>query len=225
MTAKRAAFGLVLGASMVLAGCGNETDKGIGRKAVLGALTGGAKAPAAATPEQIAAAVQGTLATVDLPLALVMMQKSGTAGILVHIETNGTYETWGTSDRKTMVMKNGIVTATRGLGNDLMSSDTGQAGALVSARESGSGGRVLRFIDGENHTVELRAACQVRAGAQSRFTSAEIVGVAVTAMEESCTVDGQTIRNSYLVDARGQALQSRQWLGDAIGYAVIQRLR
>ena len=218
-----AALAALLGAG-ALAGCGNSTDQGLVAKAVLSGLK--PKPKVEMTPEQVNAAVAASLSQTDLPLALASLEGRQATVILANIESNGPYRTWGSSDRRTIITRDGIVTATRGLGSDIMSSSVGEVGPLVTARKTGAGRHVKRYLDGENHTQEQVANCQVTRGAAQRVSGGTLSNVAATEMVETCSVaGGESFTNSYVVDGRGRVLKSRQWLGEANGYIVLQVLR
>ncbi|MEZ5715393.1 MAG: YjbF family lipoprotein [Paracoccaceae bacterium] len=221
---KAAALAAVVGLT-AMAGCGNQTDQGVVFKSVLSGVTGKNKPAAPMTPAETNAAIQSAMAGTDLPLALAQIETRKATAVLVNIETNGGYRTWGTSDRRTITTRNGIVTATRGLGNDIMSSSVGGVEGLITARKAGQGSHALRFLDGENHTVELAAECQVTRGGSARVSGGALNDVAAVEMRESCSAGDQHFSNTYLVDARGRVLQSRQWLGPANGQIVLQILR
>lgn len=219
-----AAFAAVAGIA-ALSGCGNRPDQGVVFKSVTQGWTKKNSQSGSLTPEQAGAAVTASLAQTDLPLALAVVEKTKATAILANIETNGGYRTWGTSDRRTVTTANGLVTATRGLGNDVMSSTIGGVVPLITGRKPGTGTHILRFLDGENHTVEVTADCRVTRGGTKRVSGGEIRDVPTTEMSEACTATDQSFTNSYFVDARGRVVQSRQWLGQANGYIVIQLLR
>jgi len=209
----------------MLAGCGNRTDQGIAlRYLAKGGFSKTAQGTAM-TPEQVAVAAKTTLAQTDLPLVLVVIESRGATAILANIETNGMYRTWGTSDRRTITTAGGFVTATRGMGNDLMSSSVSGVQGLVRQRKPGSGRHVMRFLDGENKTVEVAAQCQVVRGGQKHVNGGAIGTVRTTEMIEACSADGWEFTNRFFVDSAGRTVQSRQWLGEANGFVSMQILR
>jgi hypothetical protein len=216
---------LALAALAALAACGNQTDQGVFLKKVSSGELKKSGQAGAASPEQIAAAVQASLDGTDLPVALAVIEGRNATAILTRIEQNGDYDTWGTPDRRTVTTRGGIVTATRGLGNDLMSSNTGTSLAMISRRKSGSTTRVMRHLDGENKTVELVLDCQYAKAGSKQLTAGELKNVAVTQMTENCSSGATSFSNLYMVDGRGRPLQSRQWLSPTSGYIVIQLLR
>lgn len=215
----------VLAALAALVGCGNRTDQSVFLKT---ARSGGLKKAgqgSAPTKEQLASAVQGALAGTDLPVALVVVEGRNATAILTRIEKNGPYHTWGTPDRRTVTTRMGVVTATRGLGNDLMSSSVSESIAMISGRRNGSATRIMRYLDGGNATVELVATCQYSKGGSQRYSAGALKNVATTKMTESCTAGERSFTNTYLVDGRGVPVQSRQWLNPGSGHLLIQRMR
>ena len=214
-----------LAACLALAACGNRSDQNqIFKTLSAGFLKKGDQQGGSATPEQVAIAIQQSLQGTDLPLALAVMDKRNATAILTRIETNGAYGTWGTSDRRTIILRGGLVTGTRGLGNDVMSAEIDAVAALVSARKGGTATRVQRYLDGENHTVALVAECTVARGGAKHVKIGEI-NTRVTEMTERCSAGQTQFENSYLVDPSGYAVQARQWLSPANGHISIQALR
>jgi hypothetical protein len=213
-----------LAAVLAVAACGNQPDQG----QVLDTLKAGVfkknGAAAPETPQQVAADMAAALQNSDLPLATALVEAHKRTAILTRIEVNGAYGTWASSDRRTIIMRDGMVTGTRGLGNDLMSVETGGLSALIAARREGTGVRKQQYLDGQNHTIELVADCTVqRAGAKQ--IRAGTINSRATTMVESCVAGGTQFQNSYDVDGRGYALRSRQWLGPVKGYVNIQVYR
>ena len=210
---------------VAVAACGNRTDQGAFLKSARSGALKKAGQGSTASPAEVAAAVKASLAATDAPLALVALEGRKATSILTRIEQNGAYETWATPDRRSITMRGGIVTATRGLGNDMMSSSLGQSLALISGRKAGTATRAMRFLDGENHTVELVLSCDYARGGGKRLSAGELSNVATTQMTETCAAGTTQFTNSYLVDGRGRIVHSRQWLSPTSGHMLIQPLR
>lgn len=185
-------------------------------------------APVVQDPEQVAQMVSEALASLDGPLALAVFEKTQNNVVLWQIETNGPYRTWTSwgseVERRTVTTKNGVITATRGMRNDLMSSDLDRTLSLVAARQSGTATRVQRYLDGENQTIELRATCTITRGGETLVQMGQINRLAVE-MIERCNADDQNFTNIFRVDNEGRILQSAQWLNAVYGTTVIQALR
>ncbi|QYX57109.1 YjbF family lipoprotein [Roseovarius sp. SCSIO 43702] len=210
--------------SVLVAACSNAPESEVTGTRLLGGLLSPRKEAPHPSQQELAAQTAAALANTSAPLILVNIPKRNAATVMQQIETNGAYATYGTSDRRSVTLRNGLLTATRGLGNDLMSSDVFAVQALISARKAGSAPPVKRYLDGENLTVARVARCSVSIGETSRMQVAEI-NAGVTRVTERCAGDQLDFTNSYLVDGTGQILQSKQWISPLNGYIVIQQLR
>src|SRR6056297_1247359 len=218
--------GLAAGALALLAGCSG--GDGNNYTAVLtvreGALTPKqeAQSPNAA---QVAAAMQQSLQATDEPLAFVVLPKRQAITIMPRIETNGAYVTHGTADRRSLALKHGMLTATRGFGEDLMSSEVDASLDLVRERKAGTVQRVQRYLDGENQTTVLETTCQITPGGTVRYHAGELDRQAVK-VRETCKAQTTRFTNSYQVDAHtARILQAQQWISPLNGSATIQQLR
>jgi len=71
---------------------------------------------------------------------------------------NGAYETWQTADDVTFTIKSGVITATRGLEEDLVSADVDDTVAALLGRfdMNEPAVRIHRYLDGERQ-VKLRS--------------------------------------------------------------------
>ena len=218
--------GLAAGALALLAGCsgGDGNNDTAGLTVLKGALTPKqeAQSPNAA---QVAAAMQQSLQATDEPLAFVVLPKRQAITIMPRIETNGAYVTHGTSDRRSLTLKHGMLTATRGFGEDLMSSEVDASLALVRGRKAGTVQRMQRYLDGENRTIVLETTCQIMPGGTVRYQAGEMDRPAVK-VQEACQAQATRFTNSYQVDAAtGRILQAQQWVSPMNGSAIIQQLR
>lgn len=163
----------------------------------------------------------------DEPLMQIMFPSVKAASVLRVIETNGDHRTWaawGIVDRRTVSLQRGIVTATRALPHDLMSADVDGVLRRVTRREEGTVPYTQRYADGDHGIVEAKSTCIVSRGYDQVAKIGEI-NAPVLQMFSSCvSVDRQFV-DLYLVDDRGQILQSRQWIGPGLGFMVMRRLR
>lgn len=161
------------------------------------------------------------------PLALIRFDKTNSVAVLRQIETNGpyrTWSTWGTQERRSISTRDGVITSTRGLGSDLMSSDVRGLLRMVTGLEDGIASQVLRHLDGENQIVETRADCAFTPGNRDAFTSGGL-SLQVTRVDVFCKTDAGSFQNAYKVGGNGRIVMARQWLGAGIGYATLQMLR
>jgi hypothetical protein len=218
--------GLAAGAILALAGCsGGDASSGAGLQMIKGALSpkqADAKLP---NEQQLAALIQRSLSATDAPVAFVALPKREAITIMPRIERNGAYDTHGTSDRRSLTMKHGMLTATRGFGEDLMSSDVEPSLALVRATKAGTVQRKQRYLDGENQTIVLETTCQVMPGGTVQYQGGDL-DRRVVKVQEVCEAQTTSFTNSYQVDpATGRILMAQQWVSPLNGAILIRQLR
>ena len=208
-----------------LAGCGNDPDISANRatigktvSAILG--RGDAAAAPAATLEQQAAQA---LASGDAAV-LVASKELGGDGVLIQIAENGDYDHFGNARREVMTFRHGVLTNTRGLGNDLMSSDIAESLALIRGRRAGTAERRMRYLDGEDKTFTYTFRCTVSVGGSESYSSGRI-STGVTTVTEECSAASRNFRNTYKVDGSGEVVASRQWMAPLHGTFAFSLLR
>ncbi len=203
-------LGLILLTALAMAGCGNDPAQ-IDYIAVtkeIGAQVRPSSAPPAplATPAQAMAATQG-------PLVLVRPQPDRPGAYLVGVRDNGPYRTYATASRESVVFRDGLVTATRGLGDDLMAADVTEVAALLRSGQSGQARREMQFLNAADETQTLSFTCTIAAAPND------------TSMTEDCTAGDLRFANSYVMDAAGRIVSSRQWLSRRTGSVVMDVIR
>ncbi len=211
---RRVALGLVC--LTVVAGCSNAPDNQVTASTITKSIFKGRKSAPAPSAQQIAADVTKALAATDAPLILLTIPERQAVTVMQKLEQNQGYETYGTGDRRSITLRGGMLSSTRGLGNDIMSSDIDAVHALVSARRTGTAKRVMRYLDGEELTMSEVRTCNVYVTGSDAAT---------THVSEACAGDGADFTNTYQVTASGRITQSHQWHSPAVQYLTIQRLR
>lgn len=203
-----------------LAACGNDTSGNDANPLLIAAKTAGgvvaqargnrateAAAPAR-TPEQMAAEA---MRVNPGPLILVGFESLGRNQVMAMTGQNGALRTYMTPAEEALILRNGMLVGTRGLGNDLSSVDA-QTETLVRNGQSGSGQRIMRYFSGDGLERPLDFTCTTAPGPKA--------GV----LTESCEGHGARFQNSYMPQG-GQLPVSRQWMGPKLGYVTIQTLR
>ncbi|MEO1139466.1 MAG: YjbF family lipoprotein [Pseudomonadota bacterium] len=183
--------------------------------------------PVPPDPALVNATVKSALASTDEPLALLSFDVNKSVALLRQIETNGPYRTWatyGSSERRSITTRGGVVTATRGLGFDLMSSSVGGLLEMVTQLEDGIAQQVLRYLDGENVVTEIEAYCAFTPGETETYSRGALRQQA-TRVDVFCKTETGRFSNYYLVGASGRILEARQWLGPELGFGLMQQLR
>lgn len=129
---------------------------------------------------------------------------------------------WRSEDNATLTMRNDVLIATRGIGDDLLSSDlTIDAG---SPGPAGGGQRRMVFRSGEDRGIDLTMACEVSDEGPRTITIVER-SHRTHLLRERCVGGGGEIVNEYWIDsANGLAWQTRQWTGPRTGYVRFRRL-
>lgn len=211
-----------------LAGCGNTPDKAQGWGALYAAFEenrAGREAKAQADAGVQPQAIQSALRSVKEPLVLAVLEETQRTALLAEFGRNGPYRTFRTSTQQTLTFRDGVLTGTRGLGYDLMSSDAAAATAMIRARRSGEVNRVYRHLSGENHEVPTTMRCTIEAEGAETVTVASGASHAATRMRETCRADALTVRNTYWVTGSGEIVQSIQWISPEVGKVALQTLR
>lgn len=212
------ALKITLAASLLagLAGCGND-NQGVGPLGTLVQTAGQVVAERRASdqpatprksPEE---AVAEALRVNPGPLIQAGFENLDRTQIMAMTGQNGAMRTYMTPAEEAVILRGGMLVATRGLGNDLSVAEPGTE-ALIRAGASGSGTRIMRYLSGDGLERPLQFTCTVGAGPRP--------GVTV----ENCEGHGTSFQNSYMVQG-GQIAVSRQWIGPALGYVTIQTLR
>ncbi|MTH34586.1 YjbF family lipoprotein [Paracoccus limosus] len=217
-TTSRAALAVALIAG--LSACGND-DSGREANPLLIAAKSAAQTATrirgAGKPQQTAAPrTPEQMATEALrvnpgPLILVGFESLGRNQVMAMTGQNGSTRTYMTPSEEALILRNGMVIGTRGLGNDLSVAESGTE-ALIHAGRSGQARRVMRYFSGDGLERPLEFDCSTAPGPKP--------GVVV----ESCSGHGAKFQNNYLPQG-GQIPVSRQWLGPKLGYVTLQVLR
>ncbi len=208
---------LAIAALGVVAACGNTPGRIDYKRELIAAF--GKKSTE--TPNvDVAAALKVT----PKPLSLVVREQDKTTAFILEAERNGPYRTFITPTRQTLTLRQGVVTATRGLGNDLMSSNVEDTLRLLRTRQAGQTRRVMRYLTGDEQTIAFSFDCNMALGDSQNISVGE-VSAQIRIMTEECAGDGLKFTNTYMVDHTGEVLSSRQWINPTMGSAGIQVLR
>nr|WP_111301686.1 YjbF family lipoprotein [Paracoccus saliphilus] len=212
---------ITLAAAMLagLSACGNTSadEGGAGPLAIL-AQTATQAVAARRAPDAPAAPARSPQDTVAEalrvnpgPLIQAGFENLGRTQIMAMTGQNGPMRTFMTPAEEAVILRDGLLVGTRGLGNDLSVAEP-QLEAAIRAGASGSGSRIMRYYSGDGLERPLQFACRTAPGPNA--------GVLV----ESCEGHGISFQNNYMVQG-GRIPVSRQWIGPALGYVTIQTLR
>ena len=137
---------------------------------------------------------------------------------------NGPVKTWNSKDGVSLSFERGVVVGTRGLGDDLMSSDVN--GSLVML--AGQMGdrfyqRFQTYLDGEYQSQFRSFQCQ-RTSSRREVVRIFERNHATTRTEETCYTPDLQFTNIYWRGSDGIMWKSQQWISPSIKYLVTERL-
>lgn len=204
-----------------LAGCGTLNQNQIGTtviSAVAQRITGGQTATQAAAPT----VTRQELEAQGLETLQVTLESGNAIAIVVKVGENRGKLTWVTSEGIGITTENGMLIATRGLGQDLMAADTDEVYRALQNRR-GMAVRVHDYLNNLNRIDRRSFQCEISPAGSAQIV---IFGVqhATVKVDEVCTNPELEFTNSYWIDSSGTIWQSRQWISPDLGHLEIQRL-
>lgn len=148
----------------------------------------------------------------------------GTLATMIPVGQNGPVVTWRSGDQVGLSLENGVLVATRGLGDDLMAADVADTLAMLRGnRVATDYTRIHTYLDGEYQTRFLAFRCRQEVADQQQIEIIEQTHQ-TTRIEESCFSPEQNMANTYWVGADGTVWKSRQWISPGVGYIETELL-
>jgi hypothetical protein len=205
-------------AGALLAACSSNQE-------VMGTQVAAQALLAALNPQEPEPFPEPTRAQLDAdgrPLLRASIPDREANALLFPIAVNGPVETWATVDAKTLSLKDGLLTQTRGLGGDLMSARLPPAGAIRAGR--GEVTRMHSYLGPNDQTVLMEFDCTLSDRGAERVTISGL-GYATRRIAERCSGPGGSFENLYWVQPGGTIRQSVQWIGPDVGNVALFDLR
>ena len=210
-------LGLLLAGLLGLAACGSDPagidDLGLIKQVIVQKLAARGKA---AAPAPISRA---ELDAIGLPLIRVKVLKRSAVAVLGLVGTNNGVQTWTSVDSLTIGLRDGMVLATRGFGDDLISATVPLASEI--AHGSGQVEHRLFTLEGADREIRRIVACsltttgtEVIEVVQLRYSARHVI--------ETCAGEGLRFQNQYWFENSGNLRQSVQWISAEVGYLEIQ---
>jgi hypothetical protein len=140
---------------------------------------------------------------------------------LIEIARKGNRSTYTSATRRSIVLKEGVIVQTQGIGGDLATSqhetyDLRNSGTVFTKTHSYLGG------DNQIQSVAFRCVRQVR---PTDFFGLREKRRLLTPVDEVCSNKDQTHQNIYfLYPNTGTVFRSRQWVSDQIGYLRVEQI-
>lgn len=218
---------LILG---LLAGCGSkgEDTKGGLRDTIIAAIKARREAKANEGKPKAApvALARASIAHIKKPLLRVTAQAIGVKTLFGQVAQNGNYRTYLNQLKMSVTYNNGIITATRGFGRDLLSQ-----GISIPTEDMFTETNAPKFYSRTQQqlakfktVVELDYNCVLEKGAAETITIVEIE-YPVVKYTEICRNKERAFKNSYWVDEdTKQIWKSAQSIGQQAGFFVTEVL-
>lgn len=201
----------------ILLGCSGGTDVPYAQ------MIGNPLREPSPAPEDVSKLTPQWIAALTTPALEVTLERSGRVAVLSPFSdrrdsAGGAVRIWRSADGAQIVLRGGVLIATRGLGNDVDSTLAQTMIAALSARAPVSGHHVLYTVTSENSTKAVDLSCQ------SKLIEDDVIDIAGRQIETrqvrvTCRWGAETKVYDFWVDAGGSTVrQSRQWAGPDLGY-------
>ncbi|MAU44784.1 MAG: hypothetical protein CMP09_08185 [Yangia sp.] len=138
-------------------------------------------------------------------------------------ERNGDTVTWLSVNNEFLLLQDGVLSGTRGLGGDLMNADLSEVHEALAGRRT-QAVRIHRMLDGENHIVAESYVCDYAQRPERVAVGAYLTQVQATQIDETCTGVERVFENRYWLSGSGTIVRARQWAGEPLGYLEYERL-
>lgn len=228
----RFSLGLGLIAAAVLAGCSGGSDANQGDLVSVGSSLVGAVRATAAKPDQTRGRVTVTRKLLDETPGEVLQVVPDSTGLQDFLflvgrrtdDTPGQIEVWKSTDNAQLILRDGVLVGSKGLGGDIRSA---QAQTTLAGFDGvGGGGERLFTVARLDGTADAIAfSCDVD---QLGREVIQIVDQRVSTyhLRETCQHGQTRFTNEYWVETNGGRMRrSRQWGGPVFGYMSIERLK
>lgn len=228
------AFAGILSAALVLAACSGGPQDAPLEVEIMQVVGQQVKQRLKRQPER-PAVTRALLDSLDETYIEVTIEDDGQRAYLqpqlvIQDSTPGQVTVWLTEDAVTLAMRNGVLTATRGLRNDMLSSSAlvRETGGAMGPAGGATGARRYEFAALDNRSQVFTLACTV---SDLGLETIEIIELTYQTrhLQERCESgpggESGVVVNDYWVDSRsGHLWQSRQWAGPTTGYLRIRQL-
>ena len=149
---------------------------------------------------------------------------SGQNGTLTPYPGQGVGQTWLGADGATITLEEGILKASRGMGDDLMGSSISMPAwpKINKRREIYS--RNFAYITGDNKISQRVFSCYIEKTSSDKQIRIWDINFKVDKFEESCSDGSLTFKNTYHVDTQGIVRRSTQYHSKTLGSILIERV-
>lgn len=159
---------------------------------------------------------------VGIPILFVELE-NGQNGTLTKYPGQGIGQTWLGADGATLTLRQGVLLASRGMGDDLMGGSS-YIPPWSQIVDSPKYKRSLSYLGGDNQIYTKFFDCTLDKGDDQIVLNIWEASFIVTLFREHCVgIDG-VISNQYFIDNIGVVRRSVQYHSETIGYVITERL-
>lgn len=230
LTLKPLRLALLAAAALGVAACSSEHNKqpSLGNIA-LGLAKARIQKGEVETAEPVQKPPQVTRAQMQAlgrPVVFITVPRFGTAQPEVELAKNGAFRTYMGGDQTTVTLRNGVVTATRGLLVDLIGQDLSiTPKAMFGGSFPKTYTRSQRSLTGEGVLATYTYTCALAPNAQDETLTLFGLQHRVRQYSELCGNEKRAFKNSYWVDrGTGIVWQSHQSVSKEVGHVIVQRV-
>ena len=159
----------------------------------------------------------------NIPVLFVELA-SGQNGTLTPYPGQGVGQTWLGADGATITLENGILKASRGMGDDLMGSSSSMPPWSKINKKTDSYIREIDHMTGNNQISKRIFSCNIEKTSSGELINVWEINFKVAKFEEYCFDSNFTFKNIYYVDSQGIVRRSSQYHSDTSGFIMIERL-
>ena len=149
---------------------------------------------------------------------------SGQNGTLTLYPGQGVGQTWIGADGATVTLDRGILKASRGMGDDLMGSNSSMPAWSKINQKTETYKRELIHITGNNKIANRVLSCHVEKSSGEELLKIWDINFKVFKFEEHCSNDELAFKNIYHVDNQEIVRSSLQYHSLTLGSILIERL-
>lgn len=148
------------------------------------------------------------------PLLLVVLPARNAAASMTVAGRNGNKVTWISAAGQTVTLRDGMIVATRALGDDLMGLSL--PGGLNAIRSPAPHNRVYELLSGDDAITRMEVSCITQAAGSEQL---DIYGrfFATRKYVETCSYSGFSFENTYWIGSDGTLRKSLQWISYGVG--------
>ena len=215
---------LLLASLGCLFACGNSIEIESGETKVIKLIQSEMKKPSgpAAYIDARKIVTRAMIDEANIPVLFIAIER-GQNGTMTQYPGDGVGQTWLGADGSTITLENGMLKATRGVGDDLMGSEISRKINWTNLNTSVYF-RKLAYLREDNQIHVIEYECTMRDTNRRKTIEIFDVQFLVNHLRETCDGVASKFINDYFVDTNGLVRKSTQYHGDIIGYVDLERL-